>query len=283
MKYFKFKKETFPLVGFGSYRIGDIRSYEEDEIAAFEYGAYRHNMFLIDTAEMYGKGKSELVIGRFLTTQKREEWFIIDKILPENAYKGNFEKRCRLSLNRLGINQIDLYLLHWHGNVNLQDMVDEMENLVALGLIRHWGVSNFDVYEMEQLFQCKNGTHCYANQVLYNLISRGIEYDLIEWCKSNNILLIAYSPLGDDKERRDIMLNDINVKRVAIRHGVPEEAIALAFVIRNKNLIALVKSSSLEHIDNNMQALNVILDDIDLNILSESFPAPTHKLELEKI
>lgn len=283
MRYFKHRGYEFPMLGIGTYRIGRVSSMQNEELAILQKMKDDYQFSLIDTAEMYDAGKSESLVGEFIKGQKRKNWFVVDKILPCHAVTGRFEQHCRKSLERLGIDFLDLYLLHWRDKVHLQTMVDEMERLVAKGLIRHWGVSNFDVSDMEDLFQCEGGSNCFANQFLYNLSSRGVEYDLIPWCKAHNVLIMAYSPLGNEIVKREVMTKDTNVKAVAQRHMVSPEAVALSFVIRNNDLITVFKTSSELHLANNMQVLDFHLDADDMLLLEQSFPAPKKKERLKKI
>ena len=160
MKYEVVNNVKISKIGLGSWTIGDDPNKESQEIDTFDFGFRKHQITLIDTAEMYGEGKSERVVGKFLKDKNREEFFIVDKILPKHAKEGRYLERCKNSLEIMGLDYFDLYLLHWKGGVDLQNMVDEMENLVSLGLIKHWGVSNFDVDDMKELFMCKNGNHC---------------------------------------------------------------------------------------------------------------------------
>lgn len=283
MRYIKHREYELPVLGIGTYRIGGVPALQSGELKILQKMRRDYNFSLIDTAEMYGAGRSELLVGEFFKEQKREDWFVVDKIMPNNAVPGSFEQHCRESLKRLGIDYLDLYLLHWRDRVNLQSMVFEMEKLVSKGLIRHWGVSNFDVSDMEDLYHCEGGSNCFANQFLYNLSSRGVEYDLIPWCKEHDVLIMTYSPLGNENMKREAMTKDPNVISIAERHKVPVEAVVLSFVIRNNDLIAVFKTSSHNHLVDNMKVLDVQLDDEDMELLERSFPAPKKKESLKKI
>jgi len=283
MRYFKHRDHDFPVLGIGTYRVGGVPSLQAEEIEILQRARSDYHFSLIDTAEMYGAGNSELLVGKYLKEQQRDDWFVVDKIMPSHAVPGRFEQHCRESLERLGVDYLDLYLLHWRDRVRLQTMVDEMENLVAKGLIRHWGVSNFDVSDMEDLFQCEGGSNCFANQFLYNLSSRGVEYDLIPWCKAHDVLIMTYSPLGNEILKREAMTKDANVRAIAERHHVPAVAVVLAFVVRNNDLITVFKTSSHQHLVENMQVLDFQLDDEDMQLLEQSFPAPRKKESLKKI
>lgn len=283
MRYTTIADTRIPILGLGTWMIGLDATKRDAEIATFRAALDNHNVNLIDTAEMYGEGRSEALVGQYLSTANREDYYIISKILPDNAIAGLYEERCRRSLQLLGIDTLDLYLLHWPSTVPLQPMVHAMEHLVELGLIRHWGVSNFDVHEMEALFRCEGGDHCCVNQVLYNLSNRGIEYDLIPWCREHGVQIMAYSPLGDDTAGRHLMTHTEAVKTLAVKYAVAPEAILLAFVIRDGIINTVFKTASIEHLDANMQALDVTLTPDDLLLLDKTFPAPTAKVPLQKI
>lgn len=283
MRYTTIADTRIPILGLGTWMIGLDATKRDAEIATFRAALDNHNVNLIDTAEMYGEGRSEVLVGQYLSTANREDYYIISKILPDNAIAGLYEERCRRSLQLLGIDTLDLYLLHWPSTVPLQPMVHAMEHLVELGLIRHWGVSNFDVHEMEALFRCEGGDHCCVNQVLYNLSNRGIEYDLIPWCREHGVQIMAYSPLGDDTAGRHLMTHTEAVKTLAAKYAVAPEAILLAFVIRDGIINTVFKTASIEHLDANMQALDVTLTPDDLLLLDNTFPAPTAKVPLQKI
>lgn len=283
MRYTTIVDTRIPILGLGTWMIGLDATKRDAEIATFRAALDNHNVNLIDTAEMYGEGRSEALVGQYLSTANREDYYIISKILPDNAIAGLYEERCSRSLQLLGIDTLDLYLLHWPSTVPLQPMVHAMEHLVELGLIRHWGVSNFDVHEMEALFRCEGGDHCCVNQVLYNLSNRGIEYDLIPWCREHGVQIMAYSPLGDDTAGRHLMTHTEAVKTLAAKYAVAPEAILLAFVIRDGIINTVFKTASIEHLDANMQALDVTLTPDDLLLLDKTFPAPTAKVPLQKI
>ncbi|MDE6625838.1 MAG: aldo/keto reductase [Lachnospiraceae bacterium] len=273
-----------PSVGFGSWCIGDDVRKRNSEIEVMQYGFHHFGMKLFDTAEMYGDGRSEQVIGEFLQSVPRENVFVVDKILPKHAVQNRYEECCIRSLERLKTSYIDLYLLHWRGNVELQEMVDEMEGLVEKGLIRYWGVSNFDVRDMEELFCCQRGNHCFANQVLYNLSSRGVEYDLIPWCVERGVMVMAYSPLGNSAEERNRMAVHPVVKQLASDKRVSAEALLLKFVTRTEKVTAVFKTSSVAHLRDNMSGMKDIeFSEGDMIRLNAAFPPPEKKMPLEKI
>jgi len=282
----KFRNEELPLVGVGTWCIGDEGALVQKEINCIKTAVEQCGMTLIDTAEMYGYekgGASERLVGKALAKIGREKVFLVDKILPKNAYKGNFEYCVRRSLERTGADYFDLYLLHWRANTILQDVVDEMEMLVDKGLIKHWGVSNFDVKDMEELFACKNGSNCYANQFLYNISARGVEYDLIPWCKEHNVLPMIYSPLGDTRDKQLEIYDNPVIKELCDRKGISITNLMLKFVIRNRDLITVFKTSSIEHLMENIKTLDEGLTEEDVAMIDSVYAPPTEKMPLEKI
>lgn len=283
MEYIIHRGIKIPLIGFGSWCVGNCKLNRENEINTMLYGINNYGMALIDTAEMYGHGESECVIADVLSQANRKDIFLIDKILPENAMAGRYEQQVRNSIEILGCGYIDLYLLHWRENVDLQDMVNQMERLVQLGIIRNWGVSNFDVQDMEDLFKCDSAENCFMNQILYNVSERGIEYDLIDWCAQHDVLPMAYSPLANNFTLRQQIKNDENIIALCDKHGITAESLMLAFVTRNRNIVTVFKTSSIEHLNDNMKDCFYILSDEDMEILNKSYPAPDKKYPLSKI
>ena len=281
MQYLTHRGERIPLIGFGTYRFGS--SEQSAELKTLGYGFDKFGMTLLDTAEMYGNGLSEQILGSIINEYDRRSLFIVDKILPSNAQKGLYRECCQKSLERLGTDYIDLYLLHWKSGVDMQDMVDNMECLVQSGLIRHWGVSNFDTHEMEKLFSCKNGSNCFCNQILYNISQRGAEYDLIPWCREHEVLVIAYSPLCNSYEARTAVANDELVKTIADKEQKTPESLMLSFVVRNKDIVTIFKTSSISHLVWNMQNVFVPISESDMSALAKRYAPPSKKYPLEKI
>ncbi len=283
MRFIQKDDIKLPMIGIGTYMIGNDEAEANNELNVLEYGLENYGMTLIDTAEMYGNGKSEQLISKFLKKHNRNEIYIIDKILPENAEKGLYLDSCKKSLDRLGVDYIDLYLLHWRSNVNLQDMVDNMEHLVSLGLIKKWGVSNFDVDDMEDLFKCKNGNHCFLNQCLYNLSSRGVEYDLIPWCKSHNVIFMAYSPLAHNSIYKKVLNNSNELNYIIKNNYQCLENLLLKFVVRNNDIITVFKTSNILHLKDTLHEVFKPFAKDELAIIEKCFPAPKCKVPLEKI
>ena len=283
MDYLTHRNTVLPRIGFGTYTLGDDEGRRQNEIATMRYGIEHYGMTLIDTAEMYGLGLSEKRVGEIIAPYPRNSLFIVDKILPENAMAGRYVESCRRSLALVGVDYFDLYLLHWREDVDLQDMVDNMEQLVRMGLIRRWGVSNFDVDDMEELFACKGGAHCFCNQILFNLGARGPEYDLIPWCIEHDVLLMAYSPLYNNADDRRRVTDSASVRLVAEREQKTPESLMLSFVAGTAGVITMFKTASMAHLEGNMRNVFRPIDAEDMALLSADFPAPKHKVPLMTI
>ncbi len=281
MEYLFHRGEKIPLIGFGTYRLDG--SMKSEELRTLSYGIDEYGMSLIDTAEMYGDGISEKILSGIIRKYDRSRLFIVDKILPCNAEKGLYTECCKRSLERLGTDHIDLYLLHWKGNVDMQDMVDNMEQLAKSGMIRHWGVSNFDTHEMEALFACSNGPNCFCDQILYNLVDRGAEYDLIPWCIDHDVLTMAYSPLCNSHNSRIAVTSDEAVKRIAQKEQKTPESLMLSFVIRERKTVTVFKTSSILHLNNNMKNVFEPAGADDITELEKRYPPPAEKYPLKKI
>ncbi len=271
---------AIPVLGQGTWFMGEDISVRDQEIAALQYGIDK-NMTLIDTAEMYGSGGAELVVGEAIKGRDRSKLYIVSKVYPHNAGRDNIFHACRASLKRLGTDYIDLYLLHWRGSVPLAETVACMEELVAQGKIKRWGVSNFDTAHMKELWQIKDGNKCVVNQVLYHLGSRGIEYDLLPWMEKNKVATMAYCPLAQAGKLRKGLLNNTGVKSVAKKHEITPAQVLLAFILNRKNMIIIPKASSQHHIDENANVLDIRLDKDDLDVLNEHYPAPSRKMHLD--
>lgn len=259
--------------------LGDDYSKRASEIEVIRQ-AIQNGVKVIDTAEMYGGGRSESLIGEAIKPFRREEIFLVSKVYPHNADFKKMERSCLNSLRRLGTDYLDLYLLHWRGSVPLEETVAAFEALKAKGYIRDWGVSNFDVDDMEELWSVPDGSKCTANQVLYHIGERGIEFDLIPWLKAHNVTLMAYSPLASNTNYRRAVLENPNIRQVAQRHNATVCQIMLAFAIRHPDSIAIPRTSSPKHLQENIQSLNIELDDYDLKLIDSAFPPPSRKVPL---
>ncbi len=266
----KFRDGTVvPAIGQGSWHLG-----EEKRPAASEEEALRTGlslgMTLIDTALVYAGGRSEELIGRVIAGQ-RDRVFLVSKVPPDRATKDDIARACETSLARLGTDHLDLYLLHWRAHANLSVTVTSFEDLRLAGKIRAWGVSNFSVKDMEELFRIPRGDRCATNQVLYNIGERSIERDLLPWCQQQKMPVMAYSPLGGPGAS---LLRDPTLARIGAAHGCSAAAVALAWTIRSGNVIAIPESGSAAHVKENAVALSLTLTPEDLQTLDAAHPPP---------
>lgn len=280
-QYITLKDGTpMPKLGMGTWCLGDYRSERDKEIDALRAGLDA-GIKMIDTAEMYGEGKSEKLVGEALRGYRRENLFLVSKVYPHNAGRARIYRSLEGSLKRLGTDYLDLYLLHWRGSVPLGETVECMEELVRSGKIRHWGVSNFDTSDMEELFQEESGVNCAVNQVLYHLGSRGIEYDLMPWLGERGIPVMAYCPLAQAGAlRKEIMENQV-LRETASRYGITVMQLLLAFVMQQEGVAAIPRSGSREHVLENVEAGNVVLEPQDLQRISAQYPPPDRKQPLD--
>ena len=266
--------ETVPQLGQGTWRMGENARKREGEIAALRLGLDL-GLTLIDTAEMYADGVAEGIVAEAIQG-RRDECFSVSKVLPENSTRAGTIAACERSLKRLKTDRIDLYLLHWRGAVPLAETVEAFEALKQAGKVRNWGVSNFDTRDMEGLAAVRNGGDCASNQVLYHLGSRGVEWRLLDMCHAANVMVMAYSPLGQGPLLRKPALG-----KVAAKHGVDPGAVALAWVLRRPGVVAIPKAVEPEHVRANMKALDVRLDADDLKALDAAFPPPKRSTPLD--
>jgi diketogulonate reductase-like aldo/keto reductase len=263
-----------PVLGQGTWNMGEDRRRRSDEVAALRLGIDL-GMTLIDTAEMYADGGSEEVV-REAIGDRRDYVFLVSKVLPSNASRAGVVRACEQSLKRLGTDRLDLYLLHWRGGVPLAETVEAFETLKAQGKILGWGVSNFDMEDMEELASIPGGKSVQTNQVLYNLSSRGIDYDLLPQSARDGIPVMAYSPVGQGDLTRDKRLAAIGE-----RHGATAAQIALAWTLRRPGVISIPKAASLDHVRENRAALDIELTEAGLAELDVAFPPPRRKRPLE--
>ncbi|WP_191060003.1 aldo/keto reductase [Geminicoccus harenae] len=268
--------ERVPALGQGTWYMGEQVGSRKAEVAALRRGI-ELGMTLIDTAEMYGEGGAEIVVGEAVAGQ-RDEVFIVSKVYPHNASAKGTQAACERSLQRLNTDRIDLYLLHWRGRYPLAETVAAFERLQQDGKIRHWGVSNLDTDDMEELFGVPGGTACAANQILLNLTRRGPEFDLLPWCRQRGVPVMAYSPIEQGRLPASPALDE-----VARRHGVDRFTVALAWVLHHPGVIAIPKASSLAHVAANRRAADLRLDGEDLALLDRAFPPPRRKRPLEML
>lgn len=260
-----------PALGQGTWHMGDDPARRAGEIAALRHGI-ELGLTLIDTAEMYGSGRAEELVGEAVRG-RRDEVFLVSKVLPSNADARGTVDACHASLRRLGTDRLDLYLLHWRGQVPLDETAEALDGLVAKGTIGAWGVSNLDVDDLADL---PAAAHPDTDQILYNLTRRGPEYDLIPRCRELAVPLMAYSPVEQGR-----LLGNQALREVAERHGATPAQIALAWVLRHGDMIAIPKASSREHVEENAAARGVQLSADDLAVLDRAFPPPKRKVPLE--
>jgi diketogulonate reductase-like aldo/keto reductase len=268
--------EMVPVLGQGTWGLAEGKHPWEHEIVALRVGLDL-GMTLIDTAEMYADGEAERLIGKAIKG-RRDDVFLVDKVLPQNATREGTVLACERSLHRLGTDYIDLYLLHWRENIPLQETVAAFAQLVQEGKIRNWGVSNFDIGDMEELEGIKHGHEAATDQVLYNLLRRGIEFDLMPWCHERGMPIMAYSPIEQGRLLKTSALTDI-----ALEHSATPTQIALAWVLRHDKIIAIPRAGTVEHVRENRHALEVRLTKDDLEKLDFAFPPPTGPQPLQVI
>lgn len=289
---------TVPSFGQGTWYLGDSANTHDSEVRALRAGVAA-GMTLIDTAEMYGEGRSERLVGdaiagidvhgeRLLEEDgsiaeplDRSKLFLVSKVLPENAGAPEIFRSCDATLKNLGTDYLDLYLLHWIEDVPLAETVRCMEQLVEEGKIRAWGVSNLDTDEMEELWSIPGGCHCQVNQVLYNPSSRGIEYDLLPWMRNHGVALMAYCPLAQAGTLRQGLFESPQIAEVARRHGVSVAQAILAWDIRDGCTIAIPRTGQAQHALENAAADAIELTDEDIALIEQAWPAPTHKVPLD--
>ena len=266
--------DAVPVLGQGTWKMGDSRSRRKDEVAALQHGIAL-GMTLIDTAEMYAEGGAEEIVAEAIKG-RRPKVFIVSKVYPHNASRAGVVAACERSLKRLRTDRLDLYLLHWRGGIALSETVAGFEDLVKAGKIRSFGVSNFDTADMRELHRLPGGKAAATNQVLYNLKHRSIEFDLLPWSEKENLPVMAYSPLEIGS-----LAKSAAMRRVAERHNMSTAQIALAWVLRRPNVLTIPKASRIEHVDENRAAADIVLSGEDLADLDSVSPPPRQAGPLE--
>ncbi|MFL5627770.1 MAG: aldo/keto reductase [Ktedonobacteraceae bacterium] len=265
-----------PVLGQGTWGMAEDARRRADEVAALRLGLDL-GMTLIDTAEMYADGAAEELVGEAVAG-RRDEVFLVSKVLPDHATRRGTIAACEGSLRRLRTDRLDLYLLHWRGYLPLEETIKAFAALVRAGKIRYWGVSNFNVSDLEEVMDLPGGTDVATDQVLYNLTRRGIEYDLLPWCRERNIPIMAYSPIEQGR-----MLGHPVLRDVADRHGATPAQVALAWVLRQDGLNAIPRAGVPTHVRENRAALDLRLTEQDLATLDRAFPPPTGPRPLEML
>jgi diketogulonate reductase-like aldo/keto reductase len=268
--------EAVPVLGQGTWGLGESVHPRKQEIEALQVGIDL-GMTLVDTAEMYASGEAEKVVGEAIAG-RRGEVFITSKVLPQHASKHGVRVACERSLNRLRTDRLDLYLLHWRGTIPLQETLDGFAALVEAGKIRYWGVSNFDIADMQELDELIGGADVATDQVLYNLTRRGIEFNLLPWCRKRGIPVMAYSPIEQGR-----MLRSPDLQKIAARHQATPAQIALAWLLRLEKVIAIPRAGTPTHVRENRAALDLKLTSHDLEALDRAFPPPAEARPLEML
>lgn len=265
-----------PVLGLGTWRVGEDARQRQTEIAALRHGLDL-GMTLIDTAEMYGEGGAEEVIAEAIAA-RRSQVFLVSKVYPHNASRQGTIAACERSLQRLQTDYLDLYLLHWRGAVPLAETLAAFQDLKQAGKIRDYGVSNFDVDDMEEAQTIAGGTAIATNQVLYNLVRRGIEWDLLPWCRQHHTPIMAYSPVEQGK-----LLHQRPLQTIAQQRSVTPAQIAIAWLLQQENVIVIPKASSIAHVEQNRAALDLQLTAEELDKLNTAFPRPASPVALEML
>ncbi len=269
-------------VGQGTWMLGQTPARREQECAALRTGIER-GMNLIDTAEMYGEGAAEELVGEAIRGYERESLYLVSKVYPFNAGREHIFASCEASLRRMGVEYLDLYLLHWRGSVPLAETVECMEKLAARGWIRRWGVSNLDTTDMRELLALPGGAACATDQLLYHLGSRGIEYDLLPLLRAQGMPVMAYCPLAQAGELQRGLLAAPVVRRIAAEQGVSPMQLLLAFVLAQPGLVPIPRSGRAEHTALNADAAAIRLTDEQLAALDAAYPAPKSKTPLDVV
>ncbi|WP_227369885.1 aldo/keto reductase [Halomonas sp. M20] len=272
-----------PAIGQGTWYMGEGLATSEEEVRALQQGL-ELGLTLIDTAEMYGDGGAEKVVGQALK-DRRDQAFLVSKVYPWNAGRDSAIAACEKSLKRLKTDHLDLYLLHWPGSIPLEETLEAFERLSEQGKIKRFGVSNFDIADMQALNELPNGQRCAVNQVLYHLGSRGIEHSLLPWQREHGIPTMAYCPIAQGGSLRRELLGNATVEAVAEELNASTAQVLLAWAIRpidgKRDVIAIPKAVQPEHVEQNAAALSLTLSDNALARLDAAFPAPKHKTSLD--
>ena len=276
----QFLNDTIPVTGMGTWFMGEGHQPFEQELHTLQTGIDR-GIRLIDTAEMYGEGLAEKLVGEAIKPFDREKLKIVTKVYPWNATKDGTRNSLENSLRRLGTDYVDLYLLHWRQDVPLVESVEALQQLKDEGKIKAWGVSNFDLVDLQELQTISN--ECATNQVLYHLGSRGIEFALKPMMDALKMPLMAYSPLGHGDTLRTNFATNPVLQQIADEHGATVQQILLAWVICNTNTMAIPKASSVKHMLANIDSLAINLTEQNLHELNKYYPAPKYKTPLDEL
>lgn len=269
-----------PKMGQGTWHIGESAAREQEEIESLRLGI-QLGLTLIDTAEMYAEGGAETVVGKAIAPFRRSDLFLVSKVYPYNAGGAAMIHSAEESLRRLGTDYLDMYLLHWPGSIPIDDTISGMETLMRSGKIRCWGVSNFDQRGMEKILSRPGGEDCQADQLLYHLGSRGVEYSLLPWLQSHGMVMMAYCPVAQGGRLRDSLLESETLEKIAHAHRISIIQLLLAFVLHQKDVVAIPKAATPAHVQANAEVLKVQLSDTELAEMNAAFPAPDHPVPLD--
>lgn len=269
---------SIPALGMGTWRLGENPTTRAREISALRLGLDL-GLTLIDTAEMYGEGAAEELIAEAIAGRPRSEVFLVSKVYPHNATRRGVAQACARSLRRLKTDYLDLYLLHWRGSVPLEETLAAFHSVKEEGQIRDYGMSNFDLDDMKESVALPGGDNIAANQVLYNLVHRGAEWDLLPWCRERDIAFMAYSPIEHSPNEQKGMLDRDQLRSIASRHGATPAQVALAWLLQQE-LVVIPKASTAAHVRENHAALDLTLTDEDLFEIDRAFPPSRKKIPL---
>lgn len=273
MKNLLFADRQVAQLGQGTWNMGDAAGKRKAEIAALRRGI-ELGMTVIDTAEMYGSGRSESLVGEAIAG-RRDEVVLVSKVLPTNGSAEGVVRACEASLKRLGVETLDMYLLHWRGRFALAETLAGFDRLLQQGKIRRWGVSNLDVADMDELWALPGGGSCGTNQVLYNPEYRGIEFDLLPWCAQHRLPVMAYSPVGQGGD----LLQSPVLREIGVRHGATAAQVALAWCLQQP-VLAIPKAGTVAHVEENAAASELHLSAEDLKQIDAAFSPPGRKERL---
>ncbi|WP_137597664.1 aldo/keto reductase [Paucilactobacillus kaifaensis] len=279
MKNVLIANQTVPAIGIGTWNMGETPALHDQEVKSIQT-SLQAGVKLIDTAEMYGNGKSELLVHDAIQGFNRSDLLIVDKVLPQNATNTRMEHSLNQSLHRLDTDYIDLYLYHWRGTTPLAETINELERLQQTGKIRRWGVSNFDTIDMRELMQLNGGKNAATNQVMYNLNHRGIEFDLLNWMNQHQLPTMAYSPVAHGDKLGRSLSHNRDLIAIANNHHVSVMQLILGWTIQQPNIIAIPKTSNPQHANENVAAGEITLSADELEQINLLFPAPTTKQPL---
>lgn len=272
--------ESYPKFGIGTWYLGESQETYQQEKEAIQF-ALKNDVRLIDTAEQYGNGNAERLVGDAIQGFDRKSFKLVSKVMPQNAGRQLMRKSLEASLKRLQTDYLDLYLLHWRGRMPLWESIEAFEELKAEGKIKAWGVSNFDVEDLEELRSTTNGDQSQINQVLYHLGSRGIEVALKPYMEGLNMPIMAYSPMGQGGKLNQDLQNNETIQAIANTHNISEVQVILAWVLHQENVLAIPRTGKVKHMKDNIAARDIKLTAEELAKLNQAFPAPRKRVPLD--